>query len=129
MARRKNRTLTELELEIMRIVWATEKATVGDLSEALEDAGRPLALPSIRTMLGILQKKGYVKRRRGGRGYSYRASVPAGQAKKRILKDLIDRAFDGSASNLVAALVSEGMVDADDLAKARRLIRDEEGRV
>jgi len=129
MARRRNRTLTELELEIMRIVWAVEEATVGDLSEALEDAGRPLALPSIRTMLGILQKKGYVKRRRVGRGYIYRAAVPAGQAKKRILRDLIDRAFDGSASNLVAALVSEGMVGPDDLARARQLIRDKEGRV
>ena len=123
MARRKNRTLTELELEIMQIVWREGEVSVKDLSEAFEKAGRPLALPSIRTMLGILHDKGYVKRRPFGRGHAYRACVSAVQARKRILKDIVARAFDGSASSLVTALVDAGMVPAKELKKVKALVR------
>ncbi len=126
MARRKSRTLTELELEIMQVVWGESEVTVEAIADALEKAGRPLALPSVRTMLGILQDKNYIKRRRVGRGYAYRAIIPADQAKTRILKDVINRVFEGSASSLVAALVSQGMVGKDDLAEARRLVRRHE---
>jgi len=128
MARRKSRTLTELELEIMQVVWGHDEVTVDDLDQEFQKAGKPLAPPSIRTMLSILQDKGYVKRRRMGRGYVYRAVVPADQAEKKILKDIVERVFDGSTSNLLAALVSQGMVGKDDLAQARRLIRKHEGK-
>jgi predicted transcriptional regulator len=73
-------------------------------------------------MLSILEEKGYVKRRREGREYVYRAVVSGEQARGRILKDIIERAFDGSASHLVAALVSGEMVSKGELEEARRLI-------
>ena len=122
MARRKSRTLTELELEIMQVVWREGEVAVEALREALAASGSSLALPSVRTMLGILQEKGYVERRREGRGHRYKALIPADQAERSILDDVIGRVFDGSASNLVAALVSQGMVGKDDLAAARKLI-------
>ena len=128
MARRKSRTLTELELEIMRVVWREGDVSVEVLRDALATLGTHLALPSVRTMLSILQEKGYVARRRAGRGFLYRAVVPAEQAERRILKDVIERVFDGSASNLVAALVSQGMVGKDDLAEARKIIARQERR-
>lgn len=123
MARRKSRTLTELELEIMHIVWEQEEVTVDDLEQAFRGKGRPLAPSSIRTMLGILQRKGYVRRRRVGRGHAYRAAVLADLAKKNILKDVIDRVFDGSATDMVAALMAQGMVGKDELRAAQELIR------
>ncbi len=126
MARRKTRTLTELELEIMRLVWGAEEVSVEDIESALDESGRPLSQQSIRTMLAILRDKGYVKRRRLGRGYAYREAVKAEQAEKMILKDLIDRLYDGSASSLVATLVNQGMVSKEDLSEARRLIRKRE---
>lgn len=126
MARRKTRTLTELELEIMRLVWGAGEVSVEDIESALEKSGRPLSQQSIRTMLAILLEKGYVKRRRVGRGFAYSEAVKAEQAEKRILKDLIDRLYDGSASSLVATLVSQGMVSQEDLSEARRLIRKRE---
>jgi predicted transcriptional regulator len=129
MPRRKTRTLTELELHIMQLVWQQPEVSVGDLRQLLHESGRPLTEPSIRTMLSILARKGYVKRSRAGRGYRYRAALPAEQATKSILNDLVERVFEGSASALVAALVSQGMVTDKDLAKAKRLIRDrDEGR-
>jgi predicted transcriptional regulator len=128
MPRRKTRTLTEFELEIMRIVWRQDETTVLDVRRALEETGRPVALPTIRTMLGILEEKGYVTRRTGSRRHAYRATVPAAQARKSILKDIIERAFDGSALRLVTALVDAEMISKRELDKARRLIeRHEKG--
>ena len=126
MPRRKSRTLTQLELEIMQIVWKEGETTVKDISDSLRQTGHPLALPSIRTMLSILEDKGYVERRREGREHVYRAVVSGEQAQRRILKDIIDRAFDGSASHLVAALVSGEMVSQKELEEARRLIEKRE---
>lgn len=126
MARRKSRTLTELELSIMQVVWGREEVSVEDLEAALQAENRPLAPPSIRTMLSILHDKGYVERRRVGRGFAYRAVVGAAQAEQSILRDVIDRVFGGSAPNLVAALVSQGMMGRDDLSEARKLIAQRE---
>ena len=128
MARRKTRTLTELELAIMQIVWKDKEVTVEDIRRQLKKIGRPLALPSIRTMLGILMDKGYVARRPIGRGHAYRAVVTADKAKKHILKDVVERAFDGSAMNLVSALVDSKIVSKKELTKVKRLIKEyEEG--
>lgn len=110
----------------MRLVWGAEEVSVEDIEYALDESGRPLSQQSIRTMLAILRDKGYVKRRRLGRGYAYREAVKAEQAEKKILKDLIDRLYDGSASSLIATLVNQGMVSKEDLSEARRLIRKRE---
>ena len=126
--RKDNDKLTELELEIMQVVWKEKEVTVKKILAALAREGRCLAPPSIRTMLAILQDKDYVTRRPQGRGHVYSAQMPAEQTRKRILKDVIDRAFDGSASSLVAALVNARMVSRRELDKARRLIeRHEKG--
>jgi BlaI family transcriptional regulator, penicillinase repressor len=128
MARPKSRTLTELELQIMQVVWELGEVTVDRIRKRLKKDGRALALPSIRTMLGILQEKGFVTRQRDSRSYVYRATVGAEQAQKSILKDVIERVFDGSASGLVAALVTQDMVGKEDLAQARKLIQQHERR-
>jgi predicted transcriptional regulator len=124
MPRRKARALTAFELEIMQFVWRHEETTVPDLQRALEKTGRPVALPTIRTMLGILEQKGYVTRQTGRRRHIYRATVSAEDGKRRILKDVVERAFDGSAMDLVAALVNAAMISRRDLEKARRLIEE-----
>ncbi len=126
MPRRKSRTLTDLELLIMQILWNHEETSVEEIRQDLEKQGRALALPSVRTMLSILQDKGYATRRKIGRGHAYRAIVPREKARKNILRDLVDRAFEGSAMNLVAALVDSSMVSEKDLTKVKALIRDYE---
>ncbi len=128
MVRRKSKTLTDLELEIMQVIWRSEEITVDRLRLALIEEDRELALPSIRTMLGILQEKGYLARRRLGRGHAYRAVVSAEQAERSILQDIIERVYNGSAANLLAALLSLGLVRKSDLAGALSLIREHRGR-
>ena len=88
MARLKSGTLTDLELAIMQIVWNNREVMVEDIRQILEKEGRPLALPSIRTMLSILQGKGYVTRRKVGRGHAYKAIVPQEKAQENIIKEL-----------------------------------------
>jgi len=128
MARRKSRTLTELELEIMQVVWAKDEALVEDIVQALVDSEKPLTPQSVRTMLKILRDKGYVMRRKEGRGHAYFAAVQREQAKRSFLKDLVERVFDGSAASVVTALVSAKMVPEKDMAEIRRLIAAREER-
>jgi len=123
MARRKTRTLTELELEIMQVVWKHGEATVEEIRRALDAENKPLALPSVRTMLSILQSKGYVTRREDGRRHVYRPRVSQDRARKSILKDVVERAFEGSALDLVAALIDTRMVSMSDVDEVWRLIR------
>lgn len=101
MARARSQTLTRLEMEIMKILWQAPGATVEALQRELETAGRPLALPSIRTMLGILLDKGYLRREAEGRTFHYHATVSREEARGSILKEVVERAFDGSVLGLV----------------------------
>jgi len=130
MKHRRRRTLTELELEVMQVIWDGSEVTVEDIVEAFKKTAKPLAPPSIRTMLTILQEKGYVTRKLVGRAHVYRALISAGEAQKKMLTDMIQRAFDGSVLNMVAALVRTDAVSARELAKMRELIkrRQKEGR-
>ena len=66
MPRRKTRTLTEVELEFMQILWAEGEASTEDVQEALRRRGRELADGSVRKVLAILIDKGYATRRREG---------------------------------------------------------------
>jgi len=123
MPRRRSRTLTDLELAIMLIVWERTAATVEEVRQALAARGHALALPSVRTMLTILETKKYVARAAEGRRHVFRARVTREDAQRSIVKDVVERAFQGSALDLVAALVDSRMVGKNDAAKVAALIR------
>jgi len=77
-------------------------------------------------MLSILAEKGYVSRKKAGRGYVYRAKVSREKARRSIVSDMVERAFDGSALGLVAALLDTRMVSDKDVEEVKRLIRKKE---
>jgi predicted transcriptional regulator len=110
----------------MHVVWGKDEVTVEEVREGVAQQGRPLSLPSIRTMLGILREKGYVARRRMGKPFLYRALVTQEQGRRKLLKDIVERAFDGSALELVAALVKADMVTERELEQIGKLIREQE---
>ena len=126
MARRKSRTLTEVELEFMQILWTNEEFTTEDVQNALKKQDRELTDGSIRKILSILMKKGYVSRRREGRGFLYHARVMKGQANKTMIHDLLNKAFGGSASNMVAALFDSRAIQNGDIDKIKQLIEEYE---
>ena len=130
MSRRKSRTLTEVELEFMQVIWGAGELTTEDVQSALREQRRELSDGSIRKMLSILAEKGYLSRRREGRAFRYQATVPADQANRSMLQDLLKRAFGGSAALMVATLLESGTVRTKDLKDIKRLIakREREGR-
>ncbi len=126
MARKKSRTLTNVELEFMQLVWEGEEVSTEDIQEALRKRGRELSGGSIRKVLSILEGKGYVVRRKEGRAFLYRATVPADKASRTLVRDLLGRAFGGSAALMVAALLDSKEVDEDEMAEIKRLVREHE---
>ena len=104
MPRRKSKTLTEVELEFMQVVWEKGEVTTTDVQEALRRQGRNLSDGSVRKVLSILINKGHLTRRPQGRGFVYKATVPQGQANRKMVQDLVKRAFQGSSALMVASL-------------------------
>ena len=126
MARSASRHPTELELEILKILWRDGPSNVRHVREVLA-AFRDLAYTSVMTIMTIMWKKGYLKRRKAEGGYVYRAAVTAELTTRRMLRDLVDRAFDGSATALLVNLLETGELDADELRRIRELINQKAG--
>ena len=126
MPRRKSRTLTEVELEFMQIVWQIGDVTPEDVLKQLRRQGRDLADGSVRKILSILMTKGYLSRKPEGRTFLYRAEVPKGRADRSMLMDLVSRAFGGSPALMVAALLDSPKVSKADLKQIKQLISKRE---
>jgi len=126
MPRRKSRTLTEVELEFMQVVWQAGEVTPEEVLEHLRRQGRNLSDGSVRKILSILVTKGYLSRRPEGRTFRYRAEVPKGRANRSLLMDLVNRAFAGSPALMVAALLDGPRLNDKDLKKIKQLISQRE---
>ena len=128
MARRKSRTLTEVELEFMHVVWSKGEVSTEDVLKALESEGRRLSDGSVRKVLSILVDKGYLSRRPQGRGFLYKAAVPREKANRHMVADLLKRAFGGSAALMVASLIDSRGVSEKDIREIKKLLAEREGR-
>ena len=130
MARRKARVLTEVELEFMQVVWEEGEVTTEQLMDRLSAGGRELADGSVRKMLSILVEKGYLTRRREGRGFVYQPCVGREGARRKMVEELRRRAFGGSAALLVSALFDSQGVGEAEIAEIKELIarREKENR-
>ena len=113
MARRPSDQPTEGELELLRILWDRGPSELGALSSAIRET-RPVATTTVATMLKIMLGKGLVSRARKDRVFVWSACVTRGAAQKKLLANLIDRAFNGSAQLLVARLLSDKQLSAKD---------------
>jgi predicted transcriptional regulator len=124
MGRRKSPTLTEVELEFMQAIWSLGgEVTTDQVQEALAKEGHKLAGGSVRKMLQILMEKGYVERRRLGRGHLYSPLVSCSQARNHMLLDLLKRAFDGSAALMVGTLIESRAVRDADVKEISKLLK------
>ncbi|MDP2982928.1 MAG: BlaI/MecI/CopY family transcriptional regulator [Candidatus Latescibacter sp.] len=124
MARRKTRTFTEVELEFMRILWDRGEAAPEDIRDSLLANGRSLSGGSIRNVLAIMQEKGYVARRKEGKAFLYRAKIREEQAREGMARNLLENAFAGSESLLVASLLERRDIRPEELEKIELLISD-----
>jgi predicted transcriptional regulator len=120
--RRRSTTLTGQELEIMKVVWDLESATVRDVYEALLKR-RKVAYTTVMTMMNILEEKGYLKKKQADRAYLYRPAQPKRQVIGAMVKDFVNRVFNGSAEPLLVHLVEEHGLSEKDLEEIARLRR------
>jgi BlaI family transcriptional regulator, penicillinase repressor len=120
--RPKSPTLTAHELEMMRIVWRHEApVTVREVYEALREQ-RPIAYTTVMTSMKTLEQKGYLTATQEDRAYRYRPSKPKQQVIKAMVREFVDRVFNGSAGPLVAHLVEDDRLSEKDLREIARLM-------
>ena len=124
MARRKSETLTEVELELMDVLWDKGQATVTDIVEALPE--ERLAYSSVLTMMRILEQKGYVTHEKEGRAFIYRPLVNRREAQQSVIGYLLRRFFDNSPEQLVVNLLEHEEVGPREVKRLKKLISDSE---
>ena len=115
-------TLTEQELEIMKIVWELDRATVRAVYETILNR-RHIAYTTVMTMLKILEGKGYLKKTQEDRAYVYRPSEPKQNVIRGMVSDFVNRVFNGSAEPLLVHLVAEEGLTEKELAEIAKLAR------
>jgi predicted transcriptional regulator len=120
--RRRSTILTGQELEIMKIVWERESATVRDVYEALLER-RKVAYTTVMTMMKILETKKYLKRTQLDRAYVYRPAQPKRQVVGAMVRDFINRVFNGATEPLLVHLVEEHDLSPEELEEIARLRR------
>ena len=118
-----SKTLTDQELEIMKIVWERPATTVRDVYEALLER-RKVAYTTVMTMMKIMEHKGYLKKKQVDRAYVYRPAQPKNRVVGAMVRDFVNRVFNGSAEPLLVHLIEDRGLTADEIAEIRRLIGD-----
>ncbi len=106
----------------MKVVWDRDSATVRDVYEALLER-RKVAYTTVMTMMKILEQKKYLKKTLVDRAYVYRPTQPKGQVVGAMVRDFVNRVFNGSAEPLLVHLVEEHNLSQEDLEEIARLRR------
>jgi predicted transcriptional regulator len=118
---------TDAELAILRVLWDRSPRSVREVHEAMA-GDRPVGYTTVLKMLQIMTDKGLVKRDERQRAHLYRPSIPAPQMQKRLVDDLVERAFGGAASQLVMHALAGRKASADELKELRRLLETMESK-
>lgn len=114
--------VSDAELEVLKVLWATAPVTVRDVVEALGRRRRRLAYNTVLTLLSRLREKGYVTADRRETAHLFCPLVSRDQLLGSTLTALADRLCDGTSSPLVQALVREQRLSAEEIADLRKLL-------
>ncbi len=114
-------TLTPQELEIMKVVWQKGEATVRDVYEDLRGR-RKIAYTTVMTMMKVLEGKGHLRKRQEERAYVYKPTRPEAAVVRGMIREFVDRLFDGSAQPLVVHLLKDRRLTRQELDELSRLI-------
>jgi predicted transcriptional regulator len=121
MARPPSPHPTELELEILKTLWQQGPLSGREVRDALAPR-RDLAYTSVMTILNIMTRKKYLRRKKRGGCFLYRPIIAERAVSKRMLGDLVDRVFDGSAASVMVNLLENADLDKRELKELRQLI-------
>jgi BlaI family transcriptional regulator, penicillinase repressor len=112
---------TDAELAILRVLWDRGPSTVRQVQEVLE-RGRPTCYTTVLKLLQIMTDKGLVLRDVSERTHVYRARLSTEQTQRQLVRDLVERAFGGSAAQLVMQALSTRPASREELDEIRRLL-------
>ena len=118
---------TDAELSILRVLWRSGPSTVRDVYEELSRE-RPMVYTTVLKLMQIMTEKGLVSRVEQGRAHVYRATQSEENAQRRLVDDLLNRAFGGSAQQLVLQALTNRKASKEELAEIRRLLDELEGK-
>ncbi len=108
----------------MKIVWQRERATVRDVYESLLER-RKIAYTTVMTMMNILEQKKYLRKSAEDRAYIYRPAKPKKQVIQGMVREFVDRVFNGSAEPLLVHLIEDRKLNQKDLDEIARMIGKE----
>lgn len=115
-------SLSDLQLMLMRVLWARGEASTADVAEAVRDE-RGLAHTTVATMLTRLERRGLLAARREGRQIIYRPLVSQSQVQRSMVSGLVSTLFGGDARALVSHLLREDEIAPSDLDQMRALLQ------
>lgn len=121
MPRPKHEHPTPGELEVLKILWDRGPSTVRQVLEVLNETRRR-AYTSVMSLLGVMTDKGLLSREPKGRAFVYRAKVGREKTLGQMVDDLLTRAFEGSASTLVARLLDQSSPSPQELEEIRKAL-------
>jgi BlaI family penicillinase repressor len=114
---------TNQELEILKVVWQRGPSTVREVYQDLLKQ-RKIAYTTVLTMMGILEQKGHLKKKAGEKAYVYTAAKPQAQVTDGMVKEFVNRVFNGSAKPLLVHLVEDQGISSEELDEIEALVKD-----
>ena len=121
MAKRGPAKPTDSELAILRVLWQRGPSTVREVRQQL-GTDREIGYTTVLKFLQIMTGKGLVSRDDSKRSHVYQAAMPRERTQRQIVKDVLDKAFGGSAAGLVAQALSAGKTSQEELDEIRKLL-------
>ncbi len=118
---------TASELEILRVLWARGPSTVREVHDSLQ-AKRAMGYTSVLKFLQIMTAKGTVRRNETQRAHVYEACLPAEQTKRQLAGDILQRVFEGSASQLMMHALAGRKASSEEIEELRRLLDEQHER-
>lgn len=117
------RVLGPQELQIMKVIWDRDRATVRDVYQALLER-RQIAYTTVMTMMNILEQKGFLRKSAGeDRAFVYEPVQSRQKVMKAMVNEFVERVFGGSANPLMVHLLEEEHLTVKDLDDLRKAIR------
>lgn len=116
---------TDAELAILRVLWAKGAATVREILDTInEDRIPPLVYTTVLTFLQIMTDKGLVLRDTRGKTHVYRAAAAAEKTQRHLVKDVLERVFSGSVSQLVMHALGSRKISADEVREIKAMLNE-----
>jgi predicted transcriptional regulator len=117
------RILTEVELELMNVIWGLDECTVREVQEALPK-GRDLAYTSVATIMKILEGKRVLASRRSDKAHVYRPLLSRADYESTTLRHVTENVFGGNPASVVMRLLDETELSRDELQSIRKLLNE-----